>query len=124
MNVNRELRSIGRRDFRGSASSAPQGVCSLTLDAKEIRVKTSSARVASPVSRPSVKKTKIVSAENLRDLCAERLTLVRDYTDQPENREAIGAALEANRLAQKLVRRSPAAVARSARAAALAKAAG
>jgi hypothetical protein len=80
-------------------------------------VKTSAARVTAPEARSSVKKTKAASAENLRDLCAERLTLVSDYTNQPENREAIGVALEANRLAQKLVRRSPAAVARSARAA-------
>ncbi len=63
------------------------------------------------------KKPKVASDESLRNLCTERLSLVRDYGAQPENREAIGAALEANRLAQKLVRRSPAAIARSARAA-------
>jgi hypothetical protein len=92
-------------------------VRSRTPDEKDVRVKNAAVRVAKPDSRTSVKKSEAASAENLRSLCAERLTLVHEYTNQPENREAIGAALEANRLAQKLVRRSPAAVARSARAA-------
>ena len=82
----------------------------------------SSATVARPsTSKTAPKKADIANAENMRNLCTERLTLVKAYTAEPENRDAIGQALEENRLAQKLIRRSPAAAARSARAA-LAKA--
>ncbi len=83
-----------------------------------------SATVA-PVSaaKTSAEKAAAAQAASLRELCNERLSLVRDYESQPENRDAIGAVLEENRLAQKLARRSPAVVARSARTAKAAAAA-
>lgn len=78
-----------------------------------MKTSTRTAPKSAPVT-PAAKAdaAKIVA---LRELCNERLLLVRDFTNQPENRDAIGAVLEENRLAQKLVRRSPAVIARSAR---------
>jgi hypothetical protein len=74
-------------------------------------------------ARTSAEKAAAAQAASLRELCNERLSLVQEYESQPENRDAIGAVLEENRLAQKMARRSPAVIARSNRTAKAAAAA-
>jgi hypothetical protein len=61
-------------------------------------------------------KAGVAQAENLLELCSQRLALEAAYNSRPEDRDAIGAALDENHLAQKLARRTPSAIARSARA--------
>jgi hypothetical protein len=78
-----------------------------------LKTSTRTAPASPPVS--SAAKADAAKVAALRELCNERLLLVRDFTNQPENRDAISAVLEENRLAQKLVRRSPAVIARSAK---------
>jgi hypothetical protein len=51
----------------------------------------------------SAEKAADARAVTFRGLCDERLLLIRDFTNQPANREAIGITLEENRQAQKLV---------------------